>query len=89
MHLVPQPLSSYSDDPPDDIVFCCSISDSTLIVTKDEVIDRAGVAQPTCIVIHEEYGWELEYQHSVKYDSLLSEPPILFLEIFVNLPSMI
>jgi len=35
MHYVPQPLSSYLDDPPDDIILCSSIRDSTLVVNED------------------------------------------------------
>ena len=56
MYFVPQPLSSYSDDPLHCIVLCSSIPNSTLVVNKDEVSDRVGVAQPTYSVIHEEYG---------------------------------
>ena len=61
---------------------CSSIPDSTLIVNEDQAIDGVGVAQPTCTVIHEEYDWELEHQHSTKDDSLPSEPPLFFLDIF-------
>jgi len=82
MHFVPQPPSSYSDDPPDDTVLCSSIPDSTVIVNEDQAINGVGVALPTCTIIHEEYDWELEHQHSAKDDSLLSEPPPLFPNIF-------
>jgi len=85
MHYVPQPPSTYSDDPRDDIVLCFSISDSTLIVNEDQAIDKVGVAQPTCAAIHEEYDWELEHQHSAKDDSILFEPLLLFLDIFGEL----
>ena len=44
--------------------------------------DRVGVAQPTCIVIHEVYEWDLEHQHSAKDDSLPSNPPPFFPCIF-------
>ena len=82
MNFVPQPPSSHLNVPLDDIVLCSSIPDCTLVVNEDQAIDRVGVAQPTCIVIHEEYDQELEYQHSAKHDSLLSEPPPFFPEIF-------
>jgi len=51
-------------------------------VNKEQVTDRVGVVQPTCIIIHEEYDWELEYQHSVKDDSLPSKTPSFFPDIF-------
>jgi len=79
MHFVPQPPSLYSNDRPDDTVLCSSIPNSTLVVNEDQAIDRVGVAQPTSIVIHDECDWELEHQHSMKYDSLLFEPPLFFL----------
>jgi len=86
MHFVPQPPSLYSDDPLDDTIFCSSITDSTLVVNEDQAIDGVGVAQPTCVAIHEEYDWELEHQHSVNDDSLLPElPPPLFPNIFGEL----
>jgi len=82
MHFVPQPSSSYSTNPSDDIVLCSSILDSTLVVNEDQAIDGVGFAQPTCVVIHEEHDWELEHQHSMKDDSLSSEPPPFFPDIF-------
>ena len=82
MHFVPQPPSSYSDDPPNDIILCSSISDSTLVVNEDQAINGVGVAQPTCIVIHEEYDLESENQPEVKDDSLLSTPPLFLPDIF-------
>jgi len=85
MNFVPQPSSSYSDDPPNDIVLCSSIPDSTLVVNEDQATNGFGVAQPTCIVIHEEYDWELEHQHSTRDDSLLSEPPPFFPNIFCEI----
>jgi len=47
-------------------------------VNKEQPTDEVGVAQPTCTVIHEEYEWELEHQHSTKDDSLPSEPSPFF-----------
>ena len=61
---------------------CSSIPDSTLVVNEDQAIDGVSVAQPTCLVIHEEYDWELEHQSLVKDDSLPYEPPLLFPDIF-------
>jgi len=55
MYFVPQPSSSYSDDPLDCVVLCSSILDFAPIVNKDQVIEGVGVSQPTCIFIHEEY----------------------------------
>lgn len=54
MHYVPQPLSSHSVVPLDDIIMCSSISDFTLVVNEEQAIDGVGVSQPTCIVIHED-----------------------------------
>jgi len=51
-------------------------------MNEEQAIDRVGVAQPTCNVIHEEYEWELEHQHSMKDDSLPSEPSPFFPNIF-------
>ena len=59
MYYVPQPLSSYSDHPPDDTSLCSSILDSTLVLNEDRSIDGVGVAQPTCPKIHEEDDGEL------------------------------
>ena len=82
MYFVPQPSSLYSDDPWDCIVLSSSILNSTPIVKEDQAIDGFGVAQPTYVVIHEEYEWELEHQSLAKDDFLLSEPPPCFLDIF-------
>lgn len=56
MHFVPQPPSLYLANPPDDTILCSFIPDSIFIVNEDQAIDGVGVAQPECIVIHEEYG---------------------------------
>jgi len=64
--------------PPDGVVLCSSITDSSLVLNKEQPTDGVGVAQPTCVVIHEEYEWELEHQHSMKDDSLPSQPPSFF-----------
>lgn len=61
MSVLPQPSSSYSDDPPDCTVFCSLILDSTLIVNKDQSIDGDGVTQTICVVMHEEYDWYPEH----------------------------
>jgi len=68
--------------PSDDVVLCSSTLDSSLVMNEEQPIDGVGVAQLTCAVIHEEYEWELEHQHSAKDDSLLSEPPSFFPNIF-------
>jgi len=85
MHSVPQPAYSHLAVPLDDTILFSSILDSKLVVNKEQAIDGVGVAQPTCIVIHEEYEWELEHQHLEKDDSLPSEPPLLFPNIFGEL----
>lgn len=82
MYLIPQPLSSHSVDPPDCTILCSFVPNSTPVVNEDQAIDEVGVAQPTCIVIHDEYDWEPEYQPTVKDDLLLSAPPPLFPNIF-------
>ena len=82
MHYVLRPPSLHSDVPPDDVVLCLSIPDSSLVVNEEQPIDGVGVAQPTCAIIHEEYEWELEHQHSAKDDSLPSEPPPFFPNLF-------
>ena len=61
MYFVSQPPSSYFDDPLDDIVSCSSILGSTLVVNEDQAIDGVGVAQPICVIIHEECDRELEH----------------------------
>ena len=84
MYFVPQPPSSYSDDPPNCIVLCSSITDSTLVVNEDQASNGVGVAKPTCVVIHEEYDWDLDHQPSAMDESLLSEPPPFFSDIFCD-----
>jgi len=61
---------------------CSSILDSTPVANEDQAINNVGVAQPTCDVIHEEYHCEIEHHHSAKDDSLPSEPPPFFPDIF-------
>jgi len=51
-------------------------------VNEEQPTNGVVVAQPTCAVIHEEYEWELEHQHLVKDDSLLSEPPPFIPNLF-------
>jgi len=82
MYFVPEPPSSYSDDAPNCNVLCSSIPNSTPIVNEDQAINGVGVAQPTYTIIREDYDWELEHQSLPKDDSLLSEPPPCFPNIF-------
>jgi len=82
MHFVPQTPSSCLANPPDHIILCYSILGSTLDMNKDQAIHGVGISQPISTVIHEEYEWDLEHQHSVKDDSLLSKPPSFFPNIF-------
>jgi len=56
-----RPPSLHSGVPPDDVVFCSSVLDSPLVVNEEQPTNGVGVAQPTCIVLHEEYEWELEH----------------------------
>lgn len=49
-----QPPSPGSFDPPDCIVLCSSILNSTSVVHKDQVVDIVGVEQPTCAIIFDE-----------------------------------
>ena len=56
--------------------------DSSPFLNENQPINRFGVAQPTCAIIHEEYEWEIEHQHLAKDDSLLSEPPLFFPNLF-------
>ena len=53
-----QPPSSSSFDPPDCIVLCSPILDSTSIIHEDEVVDGVGVEKPTYAVIFYEYVWK-------------------------------
>ena len=47
MHLLPHPPFSHFADPPDCIILCSSVPDSTPILNEDQAINRVGVAQPT------------------------------------------
>lgn len=82
MHLLPQPPSLHSTDPPDCTVLCSSIPDSTPVANEDQAIDGFDVAQPTRALIYDEYDWEYEHQPTVKDELLLSVPPPLFPDIF-------
>ena len=82
MHPFLQTLSSHSSVPLDDVVLCSSILDSSLVVNKEQPTDGFNVAQPTCAIIHEEFEWELEHQHSAKDVSLLPESPPFFPNLF-------
>lgn len=52
--LLPQHPSPFSSYPPDCIVLCSFVLNSTLIVNKDQVVDGVGVVQPTYTIIHDE-----------------------------------
>ena len=82
MHSFLRSPSSHSSVPLDDVVLCSSIPDSQLFVNEEQPSDGFGVAQPTCAVIHEEYEWDLEHQHSAKDDSLISDSPPFFCNLF-------
>jgi len=71
-------MSVRSVDPLDCTTLCSFIPDSTPIVNEDQSIDKADVAQPACIFIHEKYDRASENEPMVKDDLLLSAPPPLF-----------
>jgi len=75
MYFVPQPPSSYSDQPPDDTVLCSSIPESTLFLNEDRSINGVGVSQPTCDAIQEECDCEFEHPPTVEDHPYLSVPP--------------
>ena len=68
MHSCLWPPSSHSGVPSNDYVLCSSILDSSFVVNEEQPINRVGIAQPTCSVIHD--------------DSLLSDPPPFFPNLF-------
>lgn len=82
MSVLCQPPSLCSVDSSDCTILCSSIPNSTFVVKKDQAIDKVGVVQLTCTVIHEEYDSELEHQSSANDDSLVSKPLLCFLDIF-------
>jgi len=82
---VPQPPSSYKDDPSDGTVLCSSIPNSTLVLNEDQAIDGFGVAQPTCPSIHEEYDSELEHPPAAKGHPYLSTPLPFFPDLLGDL----
>lgn len=43
-------------------------------MNKDQVVDRVGVIQPTCAIIHDECVWESKEELVVKDKSLLATP---------------
>jgi len=81
MHLLPQPSSSFSTNPPNCTILCSSVLESIPIVNVDQV-STVLVLHNQPAVIHNEYDWELEHQPAAKDDLLLSAPPTLFLDIF-------
>jgi len=87
MHPFLQPSSLHSGVPPNDV--CSSIPDSPLVLNEEQPTEGVSVSQLTCFVIHEEYEWELEHQNSAKDDSLMSESPLLFPNLFGEPTSMI
>ena len=54
MDSFPQPPSPCSIDPPNCIVLCSSILDSTCVVNEDQVVYGVGAVYPTCIIILDE-----------------------------------
>lgn len=82
--LFSQHSSSNSIDPPDCIVLCSPIPDSTFIVREDHVVDGVGVEKPTSAIIFYEYVWEPEEELAVKHDLLLFSPYLLFPNIFCD-----
>jgi len=50
----PQPLSSCSIDPPDCTILHSFVSNSTLVVNEDQVVNRLCVVHPTCTIFHDE-----------------------------------
>jgi len=54
-------------------------------LNKDRSIDGVDVAQPTCIVIHEEYDWELEQPWAAEDHPCLSVPPLFFFDLLGDL----
>lgn len=53
MHYFIRPPSSHPGVPPNDVVLCSSIPDSSLVLNEEQPTDRVGVAQLICTVIHE------------------------------------
>lgn len=84
MDFLPQPPTLRFVDPPDCIVSCSSIPDSTLVLNEDQVIEGVGVVQPTCAIIHDECVWESEEEPTVKDDSLPFVPHPLYPDIFYD-----
>jgi len=78
MDSFPQPPSPHSVDPPDFIVLCSYILDSTLVVNEDQDVGEVGVMQPTCTIIHDECVWESKEGTMVKDDSFLAMPHPLY-----------
>ena len=87
----PRPLSSCYVNPPDCIIFCSPIPNSSPVVNEDQVVDEVGVMQPTCTIIHDECVQESKEEPTVKDDSLLAVPHLIYPDIpcdsaFVNFP---
>lgn len=89
VELFPQTLPPRFVDTPDCIVLCSPISDSTLVVHEDQVVDGVSVMQPTCIVIHDECVQGSKEEPLVKDDLPLFAPHHSTLASLVILPFMI
>lgn len=81
MDSFPQPPSPHSVDPPDCTVLFSSIPDSSPAVKEDQAVDRVGVVQPTCAIIHDECVQESKEEPTVNHDSLLAVPHPLYPDI--------
>lgn len=81
MDLFPQPPSLHSVDPPNFTVLCFPIPDSSPIVNEDQVINKVGVMQPTCTIIHDEFVQESKEEPVVKDDPLPAIPHSLYPDI--------
>lgn len=81
MDSFPQTLSMCFVDPPDYIVLCSSILDSSLAMNEDQVVNGFFTMQPTCVIIHDECVWESKEELVVKDDSLPAVPHPLYPDI--------
>lgn len=68
MNVFSQHLSSCFVDRLDFGVLCSSIPNSTCDVHEDQVVDKVGFEQPTCIVIFYEYVCGFEEEIAMKYE---------------------
>ena len=82
MDFFPQPSPLHFVDPMDCTMLCSPVSNSTLVVHEDQVVNIVSVEKPTCAIIHNEYVWESEEEPTEKDDLLLFAPHLLFPKIF-------